>query len=134
MSAKNRVVTIPERLFDAWHDYTTGVTVELGSSLWPDWAKRSRNPDVDRIYFCPADIQQPEDVADDIIPGGRLTVLRQDDKDRNKGFPINKDVYIFIRTSDGVVIQSGPYSKDLQDHWMREIPDEYNGWPVRDTE
>ena len=65
---------------------------------------------------------------------GRLTVIREDPSDVVKGFPYNKDVFVFVRVEDGSIFQYGPYSKGEPDHWMKFVSDEYKSWPVVDGE
>ena len=105
-------------------------TVQLNYSMWPDWAKKARDPEVDKIFFRPSDRPEIGNTYCHENATGRMTVLRKDDKDISQGFPVNKDIYIFVCASDDRIYQHGPYSKGEQDHWMSKIPDEYNGWPI----
>jgi len=114
----------------------SGATVALGYDVWPKWAQDARDPNIDHILFWP--FEGPQKVLkkgepysfDNAI--GRLTVIRYDAKDAIKGFPYNKDVYVFVCADNDVIIQYGPFSKGDPDHWMQFVSAEYKGWPVVD--
>ena len=111
----------------------SGETVALGYDVWPRWAQDARDPNVDHILFC--SIGGPQKVykkGESYSFGnaiGRLTVIRYDAKDAIKGFPHNKDVYVFVCADDDSIIQYGPFSKGEPDHWMEFVSDEYKDWP-----
>lgn len=132
MSKRKRPHKIPKKEFEIWASHQSGVSVQLAYSAWPSWAKDARDPNVDLILYCPIDTSPPGGDRPHKTPVGRLTVLREDEKDRGQGGPINKDLYyIYISPdSDDSVLQFGPYGKDKPDHWKTKIADEYTGWPV----
>jgi len=130
VSRKNsKVVAMPKEDLDRLVQ-NCNATVQLDYSVRPDRAKKARNPEVDKIFFRPSDSPEIGNTYSHDNAAGRMTVLRTDDKDISQGFPVNKDVYIFVCASDGSIYQRGPYSKGEQDHWMSKTPEEYNGWPV----
>lgn len=110
--------------------HESGSTVSLSFEVWPNWAKKARDPNVDHILFCPSDGPQKGKGYDFDNALGRLTVIREDPKDAIKGFPYNKDIYIFVCGRDSSVTQYGPFKKDESDHWMQILSDKYKGWPV----
>jgi len=129
---------IPKSQLERMMAQESGATVALGPKVWPEWAKDARNPKVDYFLLCTFEGKQKvrskgmtynfeEAIA-------RLTVLRHDPKDAIKGFPYNKDVYVYVGGEDDTVIQYGPFSKREQDHWMKFVSDEFKDWPVVDEE
>jgi hypothetical protein len=81
---------------------------------------------------CP--VLSEDEYPDYETPVGRLTVIREDEEDAKKGYPYNKDVYLLYRNDKGEVLQEKLISKNKRDHWMKEIPDEYKGWPIMEID
>lgn len=84
------------------------------------------------ILFCPCDDSQ------DLNPKGarlqgRMTVIREHEKGIAKGARYNKDVYRLYENEEGEILQEMVDSKKKADHWMKEIRDEYRGWPKIET-
>lgn len=121
---------IPKKQFENWLAQESGSTVALNYDVWPDWARKARNPKIDHILFWPFEGPQMGETYNFDTANGRLTVIRYDEKDVTKGFPYNKDVYIYVCADDNTVIQFGPFSKGEPDHWMSSLSDEYKDWPV----
>lgn len=135
ITKKYRLVRIPEEkipkeLLEIRPPESSGATVLCDFSVWPDWAKKSRNPEKDLILFCPCEDSGSESAIDSEKLVGRLTVIREDEKDATKGFPFSKDVYLISKDSEGAIIQKKLESKNKRDHWMKRILSEYLGWPV----
>lgn len=138
MAKKIKGKPIPRHQIEKMMALESGATVALGHNVWPKWAKDARNPKVD--YFLLWPFEGPQKVRskgrtynfEDAIR--RLTVIRHDPKDAIKGFPYNKNVYVYVGGKNDTVIQYGPFSKGEPDHWMKFVSDEYKGWPVVDEE
>lgn len=130
MKKKLKGTPISKELVGKIMAHESGSTVSLSPEVWPEWAKKARDPKVDHILFCPSDGPQKGKGYDFDEALGRLTVIREDPKDVIKGFPYNKDIYVFVHGSDKSVVQYGPFKKGISDHWMSILSDEYKGWPV----
>lgn len=130
MAGRKRPKQIEKKIFKSWLAKKSGATVCLAYDVWPDWAKKARDPQVDHILFWPYQGPHTGKTYDLETAHGRLTVLRYDAKDASRGFPYNKDVYITVCASNDTVWQYGPYSKGEPDHWLASIPEEYGGWPI----
>jgi hypothetical protein len=121
---------IPKELLEIRPAKSSGATVMCDFSVWPDWVRKSRDPEKDLILFCPCEDSESESATDCEKPVGRLTIIREDEKDRAKGFPFNKDVYVLSKDTEGAIILKKLESKNKRDHWMKRIISEYLGWPV----
>lgn len=130
MAGKKRPVEIKGETVFSFLTKSSGATVCLAPDTWPDWAKAARDPKVDQILFWPHKGSQTGKTFEFHTADGRMTVLRYDPKDAAKGFPYNKDTYVIVCASDNRLWQFGPFSKGEPNHWMKDIPEEYEGWPV----
>ena len=123
---------VPKEEFETIVATNTGATVALSYGHWPDWARTARSPNILSILFCPIyDGPKNRDTENIQLTGGRLTVLRYDPNDVMKGFPVNKDVYVYTCASSGTYIRYGPFNKTEKDHWMPFIFKDYKGWPEK---
>ena len=75
-------------------------------------------------YFDERIVQLGDQVVPYVVAG--YDVFRYDEKDEEKGYPVNKDHYIVIRdtTSDERFLVLGP-EKVEGDHWFEELPKEH---------
>ena len=130
MAKRKRSTQIERSTFDHWLSENYNATVCLAPDVWPEWAKKARDPEVDQIFFWPKEGHQHGQTYNFETANGRLTVLRYDSNDLKKGFSYNKDVYIMVCASNDTILQYGPYSKGEPNHWLASIPKEYEGWPI----
>jgi hypothetical protein len=132
MNKKFKPEVITRKEFQRFCPSSTAATVTVDYELWPHWAQKAFDPITTQILFWPH--QGPQDAGGYHFENamGRLTLVRHDPKDALKGYPYNKDVYIFVCASDDTIYQYGPYSKGEMHHWMSEseLAEYYLNWPL----
>ena len=134
MRKNRRNIEIPKDLFKKWEVASNGATVTLGFTLWPDWAKKTRDPETDDILFCSCDDGDRAYPSHNEKLVGRATVMRRDKGKTGKHPHSNKDVLFYYSNPNGNIVQrENPHLRDKRDHYMEStIPEEYKDWPIVD--
>ena len=105
------------------------VPVSFGGAAIPSWLNGLSEEKRMAVYgsgtyYDMRIVQLGEEVIPYVVAG--YDVFRYDEKDEEKGYPINKDHYIVISdtTSDERFLVLGP-EKVEGDHWFTELPKEH---------
>lgn len=91
----------------------------------PDWMKGIPEEKLDMVLisgaFIDPRIVQHDGITYSGVVGG-MDIYRQDKKDIEKGYPINKDHYIIVLdpTNDDALLVNGPLKDN--EHWLEESP------------
>ena len=91
----------------------------------PDWMKGIPEEKLDTVLisgaFIDPRIVEHDGVTYSGVVGG-MDIYRQDKKDIEKGYPINKDHYIIVLDlkNDNALLVNGPLKDN--EHWLEESP------------